>query len=82
MSGPALTDSFVLKLPMTDRSVGAARRALPPVQNLWQLDEASVSDVLLVATELGTNAVRHARVPGRWWRLAAVRTTDHRAGSR
>jgi anti-sigma regulatory factor (Ser/Thr protein kinase) len=47
------------------RSVAVARRAAARVLSEWCIEDAGVSDVALVVSELVTNAVRHGQVPGR-----------------
>ncbi len=42
-----------------------ARRAAARVLSEWCVEDAGVSDVALVVSELVTNAVRHGHVPGR-----------------
>lgn len=67
------SEPFKIQLPMTARSVPLARNALREAMIAWRLDSGLRADVLLVASELGANAVTHARkFPDRQWQLIVV----------
>jgi len=55
-----LQGPVALNLPFNGRSAGSVRRALTPWLEHQQASELRISDALLVATELVSNAVRHA----------------------
>ncbi|MFL6107465.1 MAG: ATP-binding protein [Marmoricola sp.] len=55
-----LQGPVALNLPFTGQSAGAVRRALTSWLQHQQASEATVNDARLVATELVSNAVRHA----------------------
>jgi signal transduction histidine kinase/serine phosphatase RsbU (regulator of sigma subunit) len=53
----------VLAVPDDERSPGMARAAVGGALQSWGVPEASVDDVVLLTSELVTNAVRHGRPP-------------------
>ncbi|RNL81421.1 ATP-binding protein [Nocardioides marmorisolisilvae] len=55
-----LQGPVALNLPFTGQSAGTVRRALTSWLQHQQASEASLNDARLVATELVSNAVRHA----------------------
>ncbi|MEU7365428.1 ATP-binding protein [Streptomyces hygroscopicus] len=70
-------------------SVPRARRAAHAALGAWGLDRGSAGLVLLVVSELATNAVRHGRVPGRYFdvriaydaeKMVGVEVSDPREG--
>ncbi|WNE99618.1 ATP-binding protein [Streptomyces luomodiensis] len=70
-------------------SVPHARRAAGAALRAWGLDKGSAGLVLLVLSELATNAVCHGRVPGRYYevriaydaeKMVGVEVSDPREG--
>lgn len=61
--------------PRSPRTVGRARRELAGVLDEWGLEELNAT-ACLVLSELLTNAVVHARVPGRGVRTCYTRMAD------
>ncbi|MFJ1990264.1 ATP-binding protein [Streptomyces asiaticus] len=70
-------------------SIPHARRAVDAALRAWGLDRSSAALVLLVVSELATNAVRHGRVPGRYFevriaydaeKMVGVEVSDPREG--
>ncbi|MET7934355.1 ATP-binding protein [Streptomyces sp. NPDC005322] len=70
-------------------SVPHARRTAEAVLRVWGIDSGSSIAVLLVVSELATNAVHHGRVPGRYFevriaydaeKMVGVEVSDPREG--
>ena len=60
---PTETDTVRWVYPASADAAVAARRRLAAQLRTWRIDEADAEPVLLVAYELLTNAVEHARTP-------------------
>lgn len=60
---PTETDAVHWAYPASPDAAVAARRRLAAQLRAWRIDEADAEPVLLVAYELLTNAVEHARTP-------------------
>ncbi|MFI6609288.1 ATP-binding protein [Streptomyces sp. NPDC050507] len=73
MTEIALDVPFEIKSPRSLASVPRARKALQKALTAWGVPTDSAADVLLVADELGSNAVTHSHVRGRQWHLVAIR---------
>ncbi|MEU9877033.1 ATP-binding protein [Streptomyces phaeochromogenes] len=52
------------------RSVPEARRGARSVLTEWRIPTDAAEAIELIVSELSTNAVRHARVPGRFFEVA------------
>ncbi|AGP54164.1 ATP-binding protein [Streptomyces rapamycinicus] len=70
-------------------SIPHVRRAADAALRAWGLDRSAAALVLLVVSELATNAVRHGRVPGRYFevriaydaeKMVGVEVSDPREG--
>jgi anti-sigma regulatory factor (Ser/Thr protein kinase) len=63
--GPAHDEQYALEQPFDNDSLVALRSAVAAHADMLGLDEARVSDLVLVAHELASNAVRHGGGSGR-----------------
>ncbi|WP_211833044.1 ATP-binding protein [Streptomyces asiaticus] len=61
-------------------SIPHARRAADAALRAWGLDRSSAALVLLVVSELATNAVRHGRVPGRYFEVRIAYDAEKTVG--
>ncbi|MFJ2201851.1 ATP-binding protein [Streptomyces violaceusniger] len=61
-------------------SVPHARRAADAALRAWGLDRGAAVLVLLVLSELATNAVRHGRVPGRYFEVRIAYDAEKMVG--
>lgn len=61
-------------------SVPHDRRTAGAVLRAWGVDPASSIAVLLVVSELATNAVRHGRVPGRYFEVRIAYDAEKMVG--
>lgn len=80
---------WMRRLAPTPPSVHRARHAAEAALREWGVAPGSAPVVLLVLSELATNAVRHGRVPGRYYevriaydaeKLVGVEVSDPREG--
>jgi len=83
-TGP-LTGELVLDEPFTEADLQALRRAVAAHADHSRLPRARVPDLVLIASELAANAIRHGGGKGRLrlWRTAEAlvcQVTDHGPG--